>query len=95
MVFSGLGGPKSWAAGPSECSGCMDAGAAVLAVPAVGTATVAGVLVELRLEPGGCWLPGSEVAEAVKAGAEGTSAGLTERNGCDARGGTGPAGSMY
>ena len=53
MIF-GLGGPKSWAAGPSECSGCMDAGAAVLAVPAVGTAAVAGVLVELRLEPDGC-----------------------------------------
>ena len=53
-MMPGLGGPKSWAGGPAEFGGCMDDGAAVLAAPAVGTAAVAGVLVELRLEPGGC-----------------------------------------
>ena len=54
VLISGLGGPKSWAVGPSEIGGCMDDGAAVLAAPAVGTAAVAGVLVELRVEPDGC-----------------------------------------
>lgn len=51
VIIFGLGGPKSWAAGPSEFGCCLDNGAAALAVPAVGTAAAAGVL---RLKPDGC-----------------------------------------
>ena len=54
VMISALGGPKSRAAGSSEYGGCMDDGAAVLAAPAVGTAAVAGVRVELGLEPDVC-----------------------------------------